>query len=64
MRTYEKINMLKVFLKMVEINPNNSIFTINVNGLLQSKYKDFTLREKNPVRCFSKKHQNTRIQKE
>lgn len=25
---------------MVEINPNNSVFTINVNGLLQSKYKD------------------------
>lgn len=49
---------------MVEINPNNSVFTINVNGLLQSKYKDFTPREKNPVRCFSKKHQNTRIQRE
>lgn len=54
--TYGKISIFKVlFLKrrenMVEVNPNKSVFTINVNGLHTTVkiQKDLTLGAKNPI---------------
>lgn len=51
---------------MLEVNPHKFVFTINVNGLHTTVQiqNDFTLREKNSVIYFSKKHPNTRIKNE
>ena len=50
---------------MVGVNPNKSLFTVNINGLhtvVKIQRFVFSLREKSPIICF-KKNPNTNTER-